>query len=47
MKQHKEVIFSKIDMELWDRKEYFLHYYNDVRCTYSVTVNVDITEIYN
>ena len=47
MKQHQEAIFSKIDLESWDRKEYFLHYYNDVRCTYSVTVNVDITKIYN
>ncbi|CEM62464.1 Chloramphenicol acetyltransferase [Treponema phagedenis] len=47
MKQSQETLFSKIDIESWERKEYFLHYYNDVRCTYSVTVNVDITEVYN
>ena len=47
MKQQQEAIFSKIDMESWERKEYFLHYYNNVRCTYSITINVDITEIYN
>lgn len=34
-------------MDSWERKEYFLHYYNDVRCTYSITVNVDMTEIYS
>ena len=36
MKQ-QEAIFTKIDMDSWERKEYFLHYYNDVRCTYSIT----------
>lgn len=38
--------FTKIDIDTWDRKEYFLHYYHNVRCTYSVTANIDITEIY-
>ena len=47
MEVNQSAIFSKIDIESWERKEYFLHYYNDVRCTYSVTVNADITEIYN
>ena len=47
MEENQKATFSKIDIESWERKEYFLHYYNDVRCTYSVTVNVDITEIYN
>ena len=47
MEVNQSAIFSKIDIESWERKEYFLHYYNDVRCTYSVTVNSDITEIYN
>lgn len=36
-----------IDIETWERKEYFLHYYNDVRCTYSITINIDITKIYD
>ena len=40
-------MFNKIDIEKWDRKEYFNHYYNNARCTYSVTANIDITEIYN
>lgn len=39
--------FSIIDIGSWERKEYFLHYYNNVRCTYSVTINADITKIYN
>ena len=47
MKHNQEAIFTRIDMESWERKEYFLHYYHDVRCTYSVTINVDITEIYS
>lgn len=38
--------FSVIDMGTWDRKEYFQHYYRTVRCTYSVTVNMDISKIY-
>ena len=47
MEANKDATFSIIDIESWERKEYFLHYYNDVRCTYSVTTNVDITEIYS
>ena len=39
--------FNVIDIENWDRKEYFNHYYSNARCTYSVTANVDITCIYN
>ena len=47
MESNNDAIFSIVDIESWERKEYFLHYYNDVRCTYSVTFNVDITEIYS
>ena len=47
MKHNQEAIFTRINMESWERKEYFLHYYHDVRCTYSVTINLDITEIYS
>ena len=39
--------FSKIDIDTWERKEYFNHYYNNVRCTYSLTVNIDITKLYH
>ena len=39
--------FQNIDFETWERKEYFNHYHNKVPCTYSITVNVDITALYN
>ncbi len=35
--------FNKIDIENWNRKESFNHYLNDVPCTYSMTVELDIT----
>ncbi len=47
MESNNDAIFSIVDIESWERKEYFLHYYNEVRCTYSITINVDITEIYS
>lgn len=34
---------TRIDMDTWPRREHFEHYYRDVRCTYSLTVEVDIT----
>lgn len=37
--------FNLIDMEKWKRKEWFEHYLNEVRCTYSMTVNIDITKL--
>lgn len=37
--------FNLIDLEKWERKEYYLHFINEVRCTYSVTVNLDITKL--
>lgn len=39
--------FNVIDLENWDRKEYFNHYFNDTPCTYSMTAKLDITEIKN
>lgn len=36
--------FNLIDFENWKRKEYFHHYKNIVPCTYSITVNIDITD---
>ena len=38
-------MFRIIDKDTWKRKPYFDHYFNQIRCTYSITVNVDITEI--
>ncbi len=38
-------MFRYIDMENWDRREYYEHYMHAVRCSYSMTVNLDITEL--
>ena len=38
------MIFNKIDLQTWSRKESYAHYLNDVPCTYSMTVNLDITK---
>jgi chloramphenicol O-acetyltransferase type A len=35
--------FHPIDLDTWSRKPYFEHYLNRVRCTYSMTANLDIT----
>ncbi|MDG0809248.1 type A chloramphenicol O-acetyltransferase [Cohnella rhizosphaerae] len=35
--------FQPIDLEKWSRRPYFEHYLDRVRCTYSMTANVDIT----
>lgn len=37
--------FNYIDIENWNRKEYFNHYLSNVPCTYSMTVKLDITKI--
>lgn len=39
--------FTPININNWDRKEYFEHYYKNIPCTYSMTVKVDITKIKN
>mgnify|MGYP000886267898 CR=1 FL=1 len=35
--------FVKIDMDTWKRIETFKHFSSDVPCTYSVSINIDIT----
>jgi chloramphenicol O-acetyltransferase type A len=35
--------FNPIDMDNWSRKPYFEHYLNNVRCTFSITANIDIS----
>ncbi|SDD16507.1 chloramphenicol O-acetyltransferase type A [Paenibacillus sp. UNCCL117] len=35
--------FNLIDTDRWARKSYFEHYLNQVRCTYSMTADIDIT----
>lgn len=37
--------FQVIDPQTWGRREYFHHYYNAVPCTYSMTVQLNITEL--
>ncbi|RJX39922.1 type A chloramphenicol O-acetyltransferase [Paenibacillus pinisoli] len=37
--------FNPIDMESWSRKPYYEHYMNQVRCTYSMTANIEIAEL--
>lgn len=39
------MVFNRIDMDNWSRKPYFEHYLNNVRCTYSMTANIDITRL--
>ena len=39
--------FNIINMNTWDRKECFNHFFNNAKCTYSITVNIDITNLYN
>ena len=34
-----------IDMENWDRREFYEHFISEVVCTFSATVNVDITPL--
>lgn len=40
-------MFRLIDKETWKRKPYFEHYFNQVRCSYSITVNIDISGVIN
>lgn len=37
--------FNIIDTTQWNRKEHFEHYMNQVRCSYSVVVDIDITKL--
>ena len=39
--------FIKIDKEKWQRKKVFELYSKDVPCTYSMTINLDITDLKN
>lgn len=39
--------FNIINMNTWDRKECFNHFFNNAKCTYSITVNIDITNLYS
>jgi len=39
--------FELIDMDNWERKEFYEHFIKEVVCTYSVTVNMDISKLKN
>lgn len=38
-------MFNPIEIDTWSRKPYFEHYFNDVRCTYSMSADTDITRL--
>ena len=38
-------MFTFIDKTNWKRTPYFEHYFNQVRCTFSMNVNLDITKL--
>ncbi len=35
----------EIDMEQWARKEHYEHYRNNVSCSYSLTIDIDVSEL--
>lgn len=37
--------FTLIDMDTWERKEFYSHFMDEVRCAYSATVHLDITAL--
>ena len=37
--------FILIDFDTWERREHYLHFINEVRCSYSVCVNLDISNL--
>ncbi len=37
--------FNIIDIDSWERREHFHHYMNNANCTFSLTVNIDITTL--
>ena len=39
--------FHAIDFQTWKRKEFYEHFTKEVVCTYSTTVNLDITNLKN
>jgi len=43
MMNKPEPFFDIIDLDTWPRKSYFDHYYNQVKCTYSITADIDIS----
>ena len=40
-----DMTFRLIDMETWERREFYEHFIKEVVCTYSITINLDITAL--
>ena len=38
-------MFEYIDLEKWERKEHFNYYRNQLKCTYNLTVQLDVTHL--
>lgn len=38
-------MYKIIDLEKWDRKDYYLHYTQDIPCTFSLVIDIDITNL--
>ena len=38
-------MFHKIDMETWERKEYYHYYINFIKSKYNLNVDMDITKL--
>ncbi len=38
-------MFKPIDRAVWKREDYFNHYFHEVPCSYSMTVNLDVTQL--
>lgn len=38
-------MFNKINLSTWERREHYNHFMNNLRCNYSMTVNIDITKL--
>jgi len=39
--------FRLIDLESWERREFYEHFIKEVICTYSITMNLDISNLKN
>ena len=39
--------FKLINIENWERREFYEHFISQVVCSYSVSVNLDITNLSN
>ena len=39
--------FKLIDIENWERREFYEHFSSQVVCSYSVSVNLDFTNLSN